>query len=273
VIDYGKRSIFGVNVDAIDLACAVERIAYFAEQQRSYSVSALAVHGLVEATRDPAFANELNNLDLVAPDGQPVRWALNALYGLDLPDKVPGPTIVERLLEMGADRNWTVYFYGSTPETLAKIEAEIARRFGGRLLVITTPSQFRPIDRNELDATIATINASGANLCLVGLGCPRQERFVSAAGARIEMPSLAIGAAFDYLAGNIERAPEAMQKAGLEWLYRTIQEPRRLARRYVMTNAVFSARLAAELVRRRSRRGGPTVAAATVPRPREVVDA
>ena len=102
MIDYGKRTVLGVHVDAVDVEAAVERIAFFARRRRSYAVTALAVHGVVEATKDPHLRAALRDFDLVVPDGQPVRWALNLLHSLDLPEKVPGPTIVDRLLEIAA---------------------------------------------------------------------------------------------------------------------------------------------------------------------------
>jgi len=244
MIDYGKRDVLGVHVDALDLDCAVDRIAQFARQQRPMSVTALAVHGLIVATQDPDLRAALNDFDLVLPDGQPVRWALDLLHRLDLPDKVPGPTVVNRLLEIAAAEGLRVYFYGSTPETLALIRSELEARFDGRLDLVATPSKFRSVDADELDAIVDEINDSGANVCFVGLGCPRQERFVAATAASLNMPSLAVGAAFDYIAGNIDRAPELMQRAGLEWLYRTAQEPRRLAGRYLNTNSRFVAGVA-----------------------------
>jgi exopolysaccharide biosynthesis WecB/TagA/CpsF family protein len=253
VVDYGKRNVLGVNVDAVDIDGAVDRIAKRAYARQPYAVTALAVHGIVEATKDPQLTHELNNFDLVAPDGQPVRWALNALHGLDLPEKVPGPTIVERLLAIGAKHGWIVFLYGSTPKTLTRMHCVIEERFDGALSVVSAPSRFRDVDRAELAAIVGSINESRANLCLVGLGCPRQERFVAAAAPHLEMPALAVGAAFDYLAGNITRAPEAMQTAGLEWLYRTVQEPRRLGPRYLTTNSVFSTKLAVQYTRTRFR--------------------
>ena len=110
------------------------------------------------------------------------------------------------------------------------------------------------IGQGQLDEIVETINDSGANICFVGLGCPRQERFVGTVGQRLNMPSLAVGAAFDYIAGNIDRAPEALQKAGLEWLYRTMQEPRRLGPRYLDTNSRFVAGVAKQFAATVARR-------------------
>jgi N-acetylglucosaminyldiphosphoundecaprenol N-acetyl-beta-D-mannosaminyltransferase len=239
-MDRGKRDVLGVLVDGVDMAGAVERVLDSARLRQPGAVTALAVHGIVEANHDPRLRVALNNFDLVLPDGQPVRWALNLLYGLDLPDKVPGPSLVDELLTRAADEGYAVHFHGSTPETLSRIGAELERRFGGRLAVTMAPSRFKRIDEAELDELVASINETGAQMCFVGLGCPRQERFVAAAASGLKMPAIAVGAAFDYLAGNINRAPHLVQRAGLEWLYRTAQEPKRLARRYLVTNSAFT---------------------------------
>lgn len=262
MIDYGSRDVLGVAIDAVDLEAAVERISFFAAQRRPYRVSALAVHGIIEARRDPRLRAELNDFDLVLPDGQAVRWALNALYRLDLPDKVPGPSTVDALLER-ASGHFPVFFYGSTPDTVSRLAANLRRTHPG-LEVHTQPSAFRGVDEEELDTIVETINASGAQLCLIGLGCPRQERLVAAIGSRIDMPALAVGAAFDYLAGTIRRAPVPVQRMGLEWAYRTMQDPRRLARRYLSTNTTFVVAVAWQILRQRLLRRGSTGSALSI---------
>ncbi len=259
MIDYGKRALLGTNVDAVDHAAAIDRLAYFARRRRPYTVSALAVHGIVEAANDPSLRAALNNFDLVVPDGQAVRWALNGLHGLDLVDKVPGPAVVESLLEIAADEGLVVQFYGSTPTTLTQIRETLVRRYGGALTMHMTPSRFAPVDADELDGIVRDLNATGAHMCFVGLGCPRQERFVAAAGPMLEMPALAVGAAFDYLAGTIRRAPRVVQRVGLEWLYRLGQEPARLTSRYATTNSAFLAGVAGQYARSRARRPAPRV--------------
>jgi exopolysaccharide biosynthesis WecB/TagA/CpsF family protein len=251
MIDHGKKDVLGVLVDALDMEQAVDRVAGAARRRQACSVTALAVHGIVEAGHDARLRSALNDFDVVLPDGQPVRWALNLLYGLDLPDKVPGPSLVEHLLVRAADEGFAVHFHGSTPATLEGIRAELGRRFGHRLTMTAEPSRFKQVDGDELEQLVTSINETGAQVCFVGLGCPRQERFVAAAGPQLKMPALAVGAAFDYLAGNINRAPKIMQRAGLEWLYRTAQEPRRLAKRYLVTNTAFSAGVARQWANQR----------------------
>jgi exopolysaccharide biosynthesis WecB/TagA/CpsF family protein len=257
VIDYGKRSLLGVGVDAVDHDAAVDRILYFARKRRPYLVSALAVHGLVEAHRDQDLRSALNDYDLVVPDGQPLCWGLNLAHGLDLQEKVPGPSLTEALLAAAADEGLTVFLYGSTTEVLDRIVHAARERYGDSLRLLAQPSRFAPVEPAELREIAEEINASGANLCLVGLGCPRQERFVAAAGPMLRMPSLAVGAAFDYLAGDLRRASPRTQRLGLEWVYRLRQEPRRLAGRYTTTNSRFVVALGAQVARERVLRQPP----------------
>ena len=117
MIDHGKKDVLGVLVDALDMDQAVERVAGAARLRQSCSVTALAVHGIVEASHDARLQGALNNFDVVLPDGQPVRWALNLLYGVDLPDKVPGPSLVEELSTGAPRRPWT----GSGPSSAAAL--------------------------------------------------------------------------------------------------------------------------------------------------------
>jgi len=252
MVDHGKKSVLGVLVDALDMEAAVGRVLEHARLRQSCAVTALAVHGIVEAGKDSRLMGALNNFDVVLPDGQPVRWALNLLYGVGIPDKVPGPSLVDQLLERAAADGYGVHFHGSTPATLEGMRSELDRRFGGRLKVTMAPSRFKRLDGAELAELVASINGTGAQMCFVGLGCPRQERFVAAAASGLEMPAIAVGAAFDYIAGNIDRAPEVLQRAGLEWLYRMAQEPRRLGRRYMVTNSAFVAGVVAQLARQRA---------------------
>jgi exopolysaccharide biosynthesis WecB/TagA/CpsF family protein len=181
--------------------------------------------------------------------------------------------VVERVLDHAAGR-FPVYFYGSTPDTLARIGATLRRRYGPGLVWHGRPSAFHAVDDAELGRIADEVNASGAQICFVGLGCPRQERFVAAVGSRLAMPSLAVGAAFDYLAGTIQRAPDPVQRLGLEWAYRTAQDPRRLAGRYLSTNSAFLAAVGAQVLRTRVlRRSAATRSVPVPPAAAALVDA
>ncbi|HEY1015218.1 MAG TPA: WecB/TagA/CpsF family glycosyltransferase, partial [Herpetosiphonaceae bacterium] len=239
MIDHGKRNVLGVQIDAVDYDAAVMAILAAAEQRRPLSVSALAVHGVMTGVLDTEQRYRLNHLDLVVPDGQPVRWALNLLHRAALPDRVYGPTLTLKLCAEAARRELPIFLYGSRPEVLAALRTNLCARFPGLRIAGALPSRFRRIDAAERAATIAAIQASGAALTFVGLGCPRQEVWVYEYRAALAMPLIAVGAAFDFHAGLLAQAPACLQRHGLEWSYRLVKEPRRLWRRYVLLNPLY----------------------------------
>jgi exopolysaccharide biosynthesis WecB/TagA/CpsF family protein len=199
--------------------------------------------------RDPPYNARLNAIDVVAPDGQPVRWALNILHGTRLRDRVSGPDLVLRVLERMAEAELPVYLYGTTPQTLDRLAASLRRLFPTLSIAGTEPSKFRVAEPGEEIALAARIRESGARLVLVGLGCPRQEMFVSGMRPLVSLPLMAVGAAFDYHAGRLRPAPRWMQRHGLAWLWRLGSEPRRLWRRYLILNVEYLIRLGAQKAR------------------------
>ncbi|GGK94702.1 WecB/TagA/CpsF family glycosyltransferase [Mangrovihabitans endophyticus] len=246
MIDLGKRNVLGVLVDAVDYDAATARICTAARERTPYAVTALAVHGVMTGVQDRAHNGRLNAFDLVTPDGQPVRWALGLLHGARLPDRVYGPTLTLRVLENAAAEGLPVYLYGSTQPTLDRLVPALEQMFPALKIAGVEASKFRS-DRPGEPAEIADrIKASGARIVLVGLGCPRQEVFTYAMRPLLDMPLLAVGAAFDYHAGLLRNPPSWMQRYGLEWLWRLGLEPKRLWRRYVLLNPAYLARLAAQ---------------------------
>ena len=246
VIDDGKRNVVGVLVNVIDYEAATEQVVSAARERRSFALTALAVHGVMTGVTDRAHAGRLNSLDLVTPDGQPVRWALNLLHGAGLVDRVYGPTLTLTVLVRCAEEALPVYLYGSTDATLERLIAALGSAIPNLKIAGAEPSKFRDARLGE-DAQIAErIAQSGARLVLVGLGCPRQEVFVYAMRPLLDMPLMAVGAAFDYHAGQLRPPPRWMQRYGLEWAWRLGLEPRRLWRRYLLLNPAYLARLAAQ---------------------------
>ena len=239
MIDDGKRLLLGVRIDAVDYEGALARILAAAREGRPLGVSALAVHGVMTGVFDREQRFRINHLDLVTPDGQPVRWALNRLYGTRLPDQVHGAVLTAKLLPHLEAEKLAVYWYGSTPATLEKLQAELQRRHPGIVVAGMEPSRFGTATPAELDRIAARITACGAQICFVGLGCPRQETFVAAMRDRLPMPALAVGAAFTYLSGELREPPAWMRRNGLEWLWRLVLEPRRLWRRYLLLNPAY----------------------------------
>jgi N-acetylglucosaminyldiphosphoundecaprenol N-acetyl-beta-D-mannosaminyltransferase len=234
-----KHSLFGVSVSATDYQEAARAVMAAARRYEGGVVTHLAVHALVTAARDPSYRAKVNTFEVVAPDGQPVRWALNRLEGTDLSDRVYGPEFMLRLCRRAAESGVAVYLYGSSLEVVRALEAKLLERFPTLRIVGCEPSLFRPLTAEEDEAFIRRVNDSGAGLLFLGLGCPLQEAFAFEHRRAIKAVQLCVGAAFDFHAGNKRIAPGWMQRRGLEWLFRLTQEPSRLWRRYLVTNAVF----------------------------------
>jgi exopolysaccharide biosynthesis WecB/TagA/CpsF family protein len=243
MIDKGKGSVLGVRVSIVDYAAVIAAVVEAAGTGRALSVTALAVHGVMTGVLDERQRHRLNHLDLVVPDGQPVRWALNVLYGARLRDRVYGPTLMLRVCAAAASRHWPIFLYGSTAPVLARLTRELEARCPGLVIAGARPSAFRRLQPAEQHAMVTDIRESGAAIVFVGLGCPRQETFAYECRDGLSMPVIAVGAAFDFHAGSLSQAPALLQKYGLEWAFRLVQEPKRLWRRYMLLNPAFVALL------------------------------
>lgn len=242
-----KFNLFGIGVSRIDYQEATDLLIQAAQEHRSMIVDHMPVHGLIEATSDPVLKKKINQFDIVAPDGQPVRWALNRLYRTNLSDRVYGPELMLRLCQQAEQKNIGVYLYGSQPVVLEKLTRNLLRRFPSLPIVGTEAPPFRPLTQEEDHATVTRINQSGAGLIFLGLGCPKQEHFAFDHRDKIHGVQLCVGAAFDFHAGTKKMAPPWMQRNGLEWLFRLSSEPGRLWQRYLHTNFLFLAKLSMEL--------------------------
>jgi exopolysaccharide biosynthesis WecB/TagA/CpsF family protein len=188
----------------------------------------------------------MNSFQMVCPDGQPVRWFLNYFHGAALADRVCGTNAMLELCRSAAGHGLSIYLYGSTMETLARLRSELLFRYPELRIAGAESPPFRPLTPAEDEAVVRRINESGAGLVFIGIGSPRQEDFAWEHRLAVKPVLLCVGAAFDFIAGTKKRAPEWMQRSGLEWLFRLCQEPRRLWNRYLGTNSRF---LAAALIR------------------------
>ncbi len=252
-VRYGEKvDIFGVFYTITDYVDATERIMVAARQNQSYAVSALAVHGLMEAVNDSTFRAQVERIDLITPDGQPVRWAMNALYKVGLSERVYGPDLTWYVIEAAAEENIKIFLFGSTEQTCEAFAAAIRDRCPGAIVDYQS-DRFRDPTPEEDQADVDRINAFGAGVVLVGRGCPRQEKWVSDHRGKVNAAMLAVGAAFDYGAGSLEPPPEWMQRYGLQWLFRLKQEPGRLWKRYLVTNSQFVFEFGKALIKQRLR--------------------
>lgn len=234
-----KVDIFGVHYSVTDYEKAADEIIANAEANRSFAVSALAVHGLIESYRNPALKEKIEKIDLIVPDGQPIKWAMNFFYRTRLKERVYGPTLTLKVLERANDKGLKVFLFGSKEDTLNRLLAFIHKNFPNVQVVGVHPDRFRDATAEEDANDVEKINQSQAHIVLVGRGCPRQEIWVSDHLGKINAAMLAVGAAFDFHAGVTCQAPPCMQKYGLEWLFRLCTEPRRLWKRYFITNTIF----------------------------------
>jgi N-acetylglucosaminyldiphosphoundecaprenol N-acetyl-beta-D-mannosaminyltransferase len=234
-----KRNLFSVNYTLTNYSEAAKLIIDSGINHNSFGVSALAVHGLIESYTNPGLLEKVNKINMIVPDGQPVRWALNYFYKAGLKERVYGPQLTLEVLKLANEKKLSVYLYGSTEDTLKKFSAAIQQKFPSVKICGTHTDRFRDATPGEDENDIQKINESGAHIVLVGRGCPRQEIWVSDHLGKIQASMMAVGAAFDFHAGVLTQAPAWMQRNGLEWLYRLIKEPRRLWKRYFITNSYF----------------------------------
>lgn len=265
MIDQGRVDVLGIGIDVVDYEAAVHRIMSAAADRRAYSVSALAVHGVITGVDDPEHASRLNQLDLVTPDGQPVRWAMNLLHGAGLKDRVYGPKLTLLVCRAAAEQGIPVYFYGSNDTVLTHLRERLPQLAPGIEIAGMQPSKFGTATPEELDVIAAEVRASGAGICMVGLGCPRQEVFAFENAARFGMPLMAVGAAFDYHAGLQSEPPAFIQRWGFQWLYRLCQNPRRLWRRYLVLNPRYAWGIFQQMRGRHHRAASPSPAATPSP--------
>lgn len=249
MIDRGRHSVLGVMVDAVDQEAAVERIITAAIASRSLSATALAVHGVMTGVLDPVHRRRLNRFDLVVPDGQPVRWALNWMYSTHLVERVYGPDLMLGVCDRAQREALSIFLFGSRPEVLTPLQIRLQTQFPRLSIAGAEPSAFRRGTGAEASRRWQQIRESGAHIVFVGLGCPRQEIWTYEAREALSMPVVSVGAAFDFHAGALAQAPRWLQRRGLEWTYRLLREPRRLWRRYLLLNPAFLALLLLEMAR------------------------
>lgn len=235
-----KRSVgavMGVQIDALDCEATINRLLTWARAKESRYVAICNVHVVVTASRDTDFQWVINKADMATPDGAPVAWMLRRM-GFAGQARISGPDLMWALCAHCAADGMPVYFYGSTGATLAQLEERLRAAFPALRFTAESPP-FRALSVDEDAAAVDRINASGAGIVFVGLGCPKQERWMAVHRDRIKAVMIGVGAAFDFHAGTLRRAPSWMRDNGLEWLHRLASEPRRLWRRYLVTNTLF----------------------------------
>jgi N-acetylglucosaminyldiphosphoundecaprenol N-acetyl-beta-D-mannosaminyltransferase len=245
-----SRTIVGVRVDATTYEDAAGRIVEWAKSGESRYVCVAAVNNVMQAHDGEVFRRVMNGADLVTPDGMPLVWGLRAL-GLRDATRVYGPDLTPVVLDAAAAAGVTVGFYGGTPEVLRSLLQLVRKRWPELRVAYAYSPPFRSATAAEEADTIRAINQSGAQILFVGIGCPKQEIWMSRHRGRVRAVMVGVGAAFDFLAGTKRQAPRFMQKTGTEWIFRLLAEPRRLWKRYLRHNPRFVALFGAQLIRAR----------------------
>lgn len=231
-------SILGVDIAAIDMGWLLEFTRENIKALSGDYMCVANVHTTVTAFGDDAYRDIQNSGIMAIPDGGPLA-SLGQRRGHEGMARTAGPSYMEKILGMSAEKGWRHFFYGSTDETLGKMKATLAEKYAGVQIAGMYSPPFRELSGDEDRQITGMVNESSPDFVWVGLGAPKQERWMSAHQGKIKGLMVGVGAGFDYLAGNISRAPGWMQAHSLEWLYRLAQDPGRLLGRYVRTNTKF----------------------------------
>ena len=237
IVRAGLR-VLGVRIHALSWQDVIGTIAGWAARRESRYVCICNVHSVVTASRDLAYGTAVERADLATPDGAPIAWMLRRL-GIPGQVRINGPDLMSTYCEQAAARGEPVFFYGGTDATLARLAHVLRERHPGIRIAGSISPPFRALTPQEDADIVKTINDSGAPVLWVGLGCPKQEFWMAAHRGQVNAVMIGVGAAFDYLAGTVPRAPQWMQDAGLEWAHRLASEPQRLWKRYLVTNTLF----------------------------------
>jgi N-acetylglucosaminyldiphosphoundecaprenol N-acetyl-beta-D-mannosaminyltransferase len=244
-----KVNVLGVGISVLDQDRAREFLFEAVRQGRRGYVAVTGVHGVSEAQSDPELKRILNQALLATPDGMPMVW-MGRLQGQQSIRRVYGPDLLLNLCQNSQDGRFRHFLYGGNPGVADDLERELQFKFPGVNIVGKYAPPFRPLNDVELQQLQEQVRGSRPDFFWVGLSTPKQERFMAAHLALLPEAKIfiGIGAAFDLLTGRVRQAPGWMQRAGLEWLFRLSQEPRRLWKRYLINNPLFLVRAGAQLL-------------------------
>ena len=250
------RDILGVPVDPLTLDQVLDRVSDTIAQRQRLQIGVVNAAKVVNMRRDPALREDVLSSGLILADGIAVVWAAR-LLGRRLPERVAGIDLMHGMLRRGSTAGWRFYCLGATREVLEKVVERIGSDYPGAVVAGYRDGYFKDAEEEQVAAEIA---AARADILLVAMTSPKKEKFLARWSETLGIPVChGVGGSFDVMAGKVDRAPEAWQRLGLEWLYRVKQEPGRLWRRYLVTNTLFCGMLAREWVRGLPRRlGGRT---------------
>jgi N-acetylglucosaminyldiphosphoundecaprenol N-acetyl-beta-D-mannosaminyltransferase len=244
-----KANILGVGVSAINLPQAVALILEAVQTNHKGYVAVTGVHGVSEAQTDPEFRRILNRAFLNTPDGMPMSW-VGRLQGFHEMNRVYGPDLMHQLAAASLRGKVRHFFYGGSTGVAGSLKEKMESRFPGFIVCGTYTPPFRALNAQEESELIRQMSECRPDICWVGLSTPKQERFMAEYLPRLPVKiMIGVGAAFDIHSGRVKQAPFWMQRSGLEWFFRLVQEPKRLWRRYLVNNPLFVLRIIAQFTK------------------------
>jgi len=238
-----RVDVLGVEISCVDLDASVELFGQWIDERDRQYVCVTGMHGVMESQADPELRQIHNASGLTTPDGMPMVWAGRRAGGRI--SRVYGPDLIDAVLSRAVGSGWTSYFLGGSDDVLARLVEALRIRYPGLGVAGCDSPPFRALSAEEDRALVERINAAQPDIVWVGLGTPKQERFMAAHRGALEAPVLVgVGAAFDLLAGTLPQAPVWVQQHGLEWAFRLVIEPKRLWRRYLLNIPRFAVKMA-----------------------------
>jgi N-acetylglucosaminyldiphosphoundecaprenol N-acetyl-beta-D-mannosaminyltransferase len=243
-----RVNVVSLQVNVCNHASAIRRVAELIERGRGSYVCFSTVHMTMESFDNPEYAAKVNAADFIIPDGMPIVW-MQKLQGEGQAARVRANDLMIMLCEFAEKNNLTVGFYGGKQTVIHAILERAKRDFPKLKIVYAFSPPFRPLTEEEDAAVIAEINEKKPDILFMGLGCPKQENWMSAHKGKLTAVMLGVGASFDFFAGNVRESPEWLGRLGLEWLFRLTQEPRRLWKRYLILNPRFMRLATLQLLR------------------------
>ena len=231
--------ILGVKVSTIDYAETLSAISSIISSKKRDYICVCNVHMIMECQKDERLLKGINKAILVVPDGMPLVW-LSRFHGHKLKDRVYGPTLMKMLCELSTEKKWKIFLLGGLARTTERLKKKLEIYYPHIKVVGNVDTPNRPLGNRENKNVIKIINKAKPDIVLVGIGCPFQEKWIIENIKYLETHIvIGVGAAFDFITGRVKQAPVWIQKLGLEWLFRLFQDPRRLWKRYVVTNPAF----------------------------------
>ena len=230
--------ILGVHIAAIDMPFLIDYTKRNIKKLSGKYMCVTNVFATVTASENKEYLSIQNNAIMAIPDGGPIA-SMGRKRGFPQMKRTTGPDYMKEIFKISKENGYTHFFYGSTPETIQKLEEKLTKEFEGIKIVGMYSPPFRELSEREDQEVIKMINDASPDFVWIGLGAPKQEFWMAKHEDKIKGFMVGVGAGFDYFAGNIDRAPMWMQKNNLEWLYRLIQEPKRLFKKYLVTNSKF----------------------------------